>query len=120
MDVVKSAARIRWLEAEVQRLEHALTSVKLLATLVAVPSILHGVDLTERDYDVLTRLIEGDTNEQIADHLTIGVGTVKFHVNKLARKFGTHNRHGTVAAALRTPTQIAPKRIGSNHGTVHA
>ena len=48
--------------------------------------------LTERELDVLRYLMEGLTNKEIADKLTITHHTVKAHVASIIRKLGARNR----------------------------
>ena len=42
--------------------------------------------LTAKELEILRLLAEGCTNQQIAERLTITVGTVKFHVHNCYRK----------------------------------
>ena len=57
-----------------------------------------GEDLTDRELDVLRLIVEGNTNQEIADNLTISIGTVRFHVSNILSKLGASNR--TEAARL--------------------
>ena len=50
----------------------------------------HG--LTERELDVLRYLMEGLTNKEIAEKLTVTHHTVKAHVASIIRKLGGTNR----------------------------
>lgn len=50
------------------------------------------VDLTEREADVLPLVVEGLSNQEIADRLHLGVTTVKTHVGNLMDKLGAGNR----------------------------
>ncbi|KAA8828083.1 response regulator [Bifidobacterium myosotis] len=49
-------------------------------------------DFTSRERDILVRIVQGDSNEQIAAHLGISVSTVKTHVGNILRKTGQTNR----------------------------
>jgi len=49
-------------------------------------------DLTEREMDVLKRLAEGKSNQEIADELFIGVKTVKFHITNIFNKLHVEDR----------------------------
>src|SRR3954470_4913621 len=49
-------------------------------------------ELTERELDVLRRIVAGRSNKQIAADLSITEGTVKSHVNHLLEKLGVHDR----------------------------
>jgi len=54
-----------------------------------------GQGLTERELDVLRRLVQGGTNKQIADVLCISEETVKTHLGNILSKL--HLRHRTQA-----------------------
>lgn len=56
--------------------------------------------LTERERDVLHRIIEGKPNKIIADELDISVKTVEFHRSKLMEKMGADSIAGLVQLAL--------------------
>ncbi|WP_020617797.1 response regulator [Paenibacillus daejeonensis] len=49
-------------------------------------------DLTEREMDVLKRLAEGKTNQDIADELFIGIKTVKYHITNIFSKLHVDDR----------------------------
>ena len=55
-------------------------------------------DLTEREIEVLTLLVEGLSNAQIGEQLFLSVAAVKYHVSNILSKLGAANR--TEAAAL--------------------
>ncbi len=57
-----------------------------------------NVRLTPREQEVLTYLIQGQTNKDIARSLELQVVTVKLHVRGICRKLGASNR---TQAALR-------------------
>ena len=57
-------------------------------------------DLTEREHQVLTLMAEGKTNQEIAEALTLSVGTVRFHVSNILSKLGVSNRTEAVSLAL--------------------
>jgi NarL family two-component system response regulator LiaR len=57
-----------------------------------------GHDLSKREKEVLTLLVEGLSNDEIAERLTISPGTVRHHVSACITKLGAANR--THAAAL--------------------
>jgi DNA-binding NarL/FixJ family response regulator len=50
------------------------------------------VALSEREKEVLTEIVLGSTNDQIADHLYISPHTVKSHVYRIFRKINVPNR----------------------------
>ena len=60
-----------------------------------------GLDLTEREREVLTLMIEGLNNVQIAGRLTVSPSTIKSHVSNILSKLGVASRTEAVALALR-------------------
>jgi NarL family two-component system response regulator LiaR len=57
--------------------------------------------LTEREVDVLRLVAQGLTNQEIAEALTIGVGTVRTHVSNILAKLHLANRTQAALYALR-------------------
>ena len=57
-------------------------------------------DLTNRELDVLTQMIEGRTNPEIADLLSISRSTVKTHVSNILGKLNVTSRTEAVKIAL--------------------
>jgi two-component system, NarL family, nitrate/nitrite response regulator NarL len=49
-------------------------------------------NLTDRECEILKFLAEGYSNQMIADHLIIGVGTVKNHVHNVLKKLNLRSR----------------------------
>ena len=60
-----------------------------------------GLDLTEREREVLTLMIEGLNNVQIAGRLTVSPSTIKSHVSNILSKLGVASRTEAVTLALR-------------------
>jgi len=60
-----------------------------------------GLDLTEREREVLTLMIEGLNNTQIARRLTVSPSTFKSHVSNILAKLGVSSRTKAVTLALR-------------------
>lgn len=61
---------------------------------------IEGIDLTTREQQVLTHLVRGLSNKEIARELDVQEVTVKLHVRHLLRKFGARNRTQVVQMAL--------------------
>jgi two-component system, NarL family, response regulator LiaR len=61
-----------------------------------------GLDLTEREREVLVLMIEGLNNTQIAGRLTVSPSTVKSHVSSILSKLGVASRTEAVSLALRS------------------
>ncbi len=57
-----------------------------------------GEDLTTREREVLALVADGLSNKEIAQRLTLSVGTVRLHVSNILAKLGAPNR--TTAAAI--------------------
>ena len=59
-------------------------------------------DLTAREMEILGRLVQGDSNRQIARALFISDRTVAVHVSRILDKLGVRNRTeaATVGARL--------------------
>ena len=60
-----------------------------------------GSDLTRRERQVLPLLVEGLSNNQIAERLTISRSTVRFHVSNVLSKLGAANRAEAAALAVK-------------------
>ena len=61
-----------------------------------------GLDLTERELEVLALMVEGLNNTQIAGRLTVSSSTVKSHVSNILSKLGVASRTEAVTLALRS------------------
>jgi NarL family two-component system response regulator LiaR len=60
-----------------------------------------GLDLTERELEVLALMVEGLNNTQIAGRLTVSPSTIKSHVSNILSKMGVASRTEAVTLALR-------------------
>ncbi len=61
-----------------------------------------GLDLTEREHEVLALMVEGLNNVQIAGRLTVSPSTIKSHVSNVLSKLGVASRTEAVTLALRS------------------
>jgi DNA-binding NarL/FixJ family response regulator len=59
-----------------------------------------GEALTPRETEVLSLLTKGQTNQQIAQTLTISKGTAKVHVERIIRKLGVSDRTQAAVRAI--------------------
>ena len=59
-----------------------------------------GGDLTPREREVLSLVVEGLSNPQIAERLTVSRSTAKAHVSNILSKLGVTNRAGAIAVAI--------------------
>lgn len=60
-----------------------------------------GLDLTEREREVLALMVEGSSNSQIAVKLGVSSSTIKSHVSNVLSKLGVASRTEAVSLALR-------------------
>jgi DNA-binding NarL/FixJ family response regulator len=70
---------------------------------VAAELAEHATDaeLTLREIEILRHIADGNSNKQIADHLSIGAATVKSHMTNILSKLHANDRAHAVAIALR-------------------
>lgn len=82
---------------------HATLSPEATQTLVETANqpLMPGVDLTEREREVLALMVEGLNNTQIAGKLTVSPSTIKSHVSNILTKLGVASRTEAVSLALR-------------------
>ncbi|MEZ4729330.1 MAG: response regulator transcription factor [Caldilineaceae bacterium] len=64
------------------------------------PESTLGHDLTDREHDVLTLMVKGLSNPQIAEQLVVSLSTVKFHVSSILSKLQAATRSEAVRLAL--------------------
>jgi NarL family two-component system response regulator LiaR len=69
-----------------------------------------GDDLTERERQVLTLLVDGMTNKEIAAQLNLSHGTIRVYVSKILSKLSVTNR--TEAATLALQNNLIPEKKG--------
>lgn len=60
-----------------------------------------GHDLTPREREVLSLIVEGLNNPQIGERLSISVTTVRSHVSNILSKLGVSNRAEAIALTVR-------------------
>ncbi len=64
------------------------------------PELTLGHDLTEREREVLTLMVTGMNNSEIAEKLVVSRSTVKYHVSNILSKLQATSRTEAVAYAL--------------------
>ena len=74
-------------------------AAQALANSVAQPQI-RGEQLTERERDVIKCMVDGLSNNEIAEKLVISLGTVKFHISNIFHKLGVDSRVEAVKLAI--------------------
>jgi NarL family two-component system response regulator LiaR len=67
------------------------------ATHVADP----GYDLTDREREVLDLIVEGKSNAEIGNALSVSLSTARFHVSTILSKLGATNRAEAAALAVK-------------------
>lgn len=60
-----------------------------------------GHDLTDRELEVLALIVDGLSNVDIGDRLSISPSTVRFHVSNILAKLAVSNRAEAVAVAIK-------------------
>ncbi len=58
-------------------------------------------DLTEREREVLNLLVQGHSNQQIADAMVISLATVKAHISNILSKFQVSSRAEAINFAIK-------------------
>jgi NarL family two-component system response regulator LiaR len=60
-----------------------------------------GQDMTDREKEILALMVEGLSNNEIAERLIVSPSTVKFHVSNVLSKLGVTGRTEAVALAIK-------------------
>ena len=58
-------------------------------------------ELTEREREVLNLVVQGFSNQQIADHLVVSLATVKAHISNILSKLQVSSRAEAIAYAIK-------------------
>jgi NarL family two-component system response regulator LiaR len=58
-------------------------------------------DLTEREQEVLNLVVQGQSNQQIAEAMVISIATVKAHISSILSKLGVSSRAEAIAYAIK-------------------
>lgn len=112
-NLVDAQAEIIRLNIEIARLEHALTTAKILSAVLVTPEqiVLNlANELTPRETDVLVRIMAGDTVDQMARQFYLSQSTVKVHIGHIYHKVGAHNRSGAAMAGIRLGLSIPEEK----------
>ena len=59
------------------------------------------IEMTSREKEILVLMVEGLSNNEIAEHLIVSQSTVKFHVSNILSKLGVTGRTEAVALAIK-------------------
>lgn len=82
-------------------IDPAITRQLISAHLRSFPSKKAAFELTQRELDILALIVEGYTNQQIADMLHIKIETVKTHTRHIITKMDVRDRTQAAVKALR-------------------
>jgi NarL family two-component system response regulator LiaR len=65
------------------------------------PTFQPSYDLTEREKEVLNLVVQGHSNQHIAEELVISLATVKAHISSILSKLGVTSRAEEIAFAIK-------------------
>ncbi len=91
------ANAIRAAHAGRMTLSSEATEVLVQAT---TQPVVRSDELTEREREVLALMVDGMSNQEIADRLFLSLGTVKFHASNIYSKLGVESRVAAVTLAI--------------------
>jgi two-component system NarL family response regulator len=74
---------------------------RLLDELARLSHPRRSQDLSTRELEVLTLIVQGKTNKEIASVLAVAENTVKNHVKSILEKLEVENRVQAVSLAIR-------------------
>jgi DNA-binding NarL/FixJ family response regulator len=77
-------------------------TVKISALAIEYEHVLNTYPLTQRELEILSLIVHGCSNGQIAEKLYITVGTVKTHVRNILNKLCADDRTQAAVRALRS------------------
>ena len=76
-------------------------AVAQIAALARKEQTRPGIELTEREEEVLAMLAEGWTNQRMANALVVSERTVRFHLSNIYEKLGVSSRAEAISWALK-------------------
>jgi DNA-binding NarL/FixJ family response regulator len=103
-DVIMLRDKLDAAHAEIDRLRTVLTSTPALEALMQPPPIRiidPDRDLTAREHETLTYLMEGCSNDTIARKMFVSPSTTKIHIAHIFRKLRVHNRAAAAVAGIK-------------------
>jgi DNA-binding NarL/FixJ family response regulator len=103
MELAEAQAEIIRLNLEIIRLEHALTTVEMLAAALVPPKTIiidYAKDLTKQETLVLLGIMAGDSTNEMAAKLFLSPSTIKVYIQRVYTKLDVHNRGGATMAGV--------------------
>lgn len=76
-------------------------AAEVLIQVTNQPELKPGIDLTDREREVLLLMVEGLNNQQIAKRLFVSLSTAKSHVSSILSKLNVTTRTEAVSYALK-------------------
>ena len=70
--------------------------------------------LTPREHEILHLIIDGFSNKDIAQHLTVSLSTVKWHINQIYNKLGVRSRVQAIIRAREMNLIVKPSETFSS------
>jgi DNA-binding NarL/FixJ family response regulator len=102
IEVVKSVYEgAAWLDPAIASLALDMFSSGSIRPRVDSADARADLQLTERESQVLTLLVEGKSNSEIADDLSVSVHTAKAHVCSILQKLSVHDRVQAAVKAVK-------------------
>lgn len=102
IEVVKSVYEgAAWLDPAIAGMALEMFSSNGMKSKASTAGARNDLQLTERENQVLTLLVEGKSNSEIADSLSVSVHTAKAHVCSILQKLSVHDRVQAAVKAVK-------------------
>lgn len=102
IEVVKSVFEgAAWLDPAIAGMALEMFSSSSMKSRQGTAGARADLQLTERENQVLTLLVEGKSNSEIADSLSVSVHTAKAHVCSILQKLSVHDRVQAAVKAVK-------------------
>lgn len=102
IEVVKSVYEgAAWLDPAIAGMALEMFSSSGVKSKAGAAGARSDLQLTERENQVLTLLVEGKSNSEIADALSVSVHTAKAHVCSILQKLSVHDRVQAAVKAVK-------------------
>jgi len=102
IEVVKSVYEgAAWLDPAIASMALEIFSNSGIRSKNGAMAARDDLQLTERENQVLTLLVEGKSNSEIADSLSVSVHTAKAHVCSILQKLSVHDRVQAAVKAVK-------------------